>query len=575
MNDLHGGSEELTRAEKIKRIKKIIHQDAPAPNPAIPEVPAPKPAVPEAPIPQSDVPEIPVQKPAVPEAFAPNPEVPASEPVSVSAEFDWERSIARILEKKSQEKKNSGGNTAESILAELFGEDCLTSSPEQEIIREPVPEPEIIREPVPEPEIIPEPVPEPEVIPEPVPEPEIIREPVPEPEAIPEPVPEQEEFGKKKKGKKNKEKSSGAVTKKKKKRTLKQRLLGLFPQKGDKVSEIIRKIVFLISTIAIVVCGYLVGDYYFELWQSKKITEEVSNLYWTYETTEPATGEEHPEIEPEEEGREKKVYKLLPGAEKLLDMNKDVIGYIKIDGTPVDNVILRGEDNVEYLDKKISGEKNRTGELFLDWRNHFDDVDEEGHLKYGNSHNLIIHGHAMKDESMFGSLIKYRTTDGYYSEHPIIYLNSNYSHYTYKIFSVFVVDAEDKTDTKMNCWDKLNFTSEVDFYNFVNDAKRRTIHTNDVDVQYGDQLLTLSTCDTYLGDRGRLIIMARRVREGEDPLEGTQNSTRNHNIKWPTLYYNSNSGKYDPNDFVPYNAPAEEKKPQSGAEQTTTVSSGV
>ena len=557
MNDLHGGSEELSRAEKINRIKKSLRPEAPAPEPA--------------PVPEPEV---------IPE--------PAPEPVSVSAESDWERSIARILEKKSHQKKDSSGNTAESILAELFGEDCLTSAPasvpECSVIPEAEPERAVIPEAEPVSAVIPEAEPECAAISEAEPVSAAISEAEPECAAIPETVQEQEaisevteseeESGRKKK----KKKKSGEVKgtkKKKKKKTLGQRFLGLFPQKGDRVPEIIRKIVFLISVIAIVVCGYLVGDYYFELWQSKKITEEVSNLYWTYETTEPATGEEHPEIEPEEEGREKKVYKLLPGAEKLLDINKDVIGYIKIDGTPVDNVVLRGEDNVEYLDKKVSGEKNRAGELFLDWRNHFDDVDEEGHLKYGNSHNLIIHGHAMKDESMFGSLIKYRTTDGYYSEHPIIYLNSNYSHYTYKIFSVFVVDAEDKTDTKMNCWDKINFTSEVDFYNFVNDAKRRTIHTNDVDVQYGDQLLTLSTCDTYLGDRGRLIIMARRVREGEDPLEGTQNSTRNHNIKWPTLYYNSNSGKYDPDDFVPYNAPAEEKKPQSGAEQTTTVSSGV
>ena len=57
--------------------------------------------------------------------------------------------------------------------------------------------------------------------------------------------------------------------------------------------------------------------------------------------------------------------------------------------------------------------------------------------------------------------------------------------------------------------------------------------------------------------------MARRVREGEDAFEGTQNSTLNPNIKWPTMYYNSKSGKYDPEDFVPYNAPDEEEKPKS------------
>ncbi|MBQ9079291.1 MAG: class B sortase [Ruminococcus sp.] len=524
MNELHGGSEGLSRADKINRIKNSIRPD--------------------------DI----------------VPEVPHTEPVSASGDSDWERNITRILEKKSSEPKSAGGNTAESILAEIFGEEAVRRAPEpvevsqpvKEVLPEPVVVPEPVKEILPEPAAVPKPVKE--LLPEP--EPEVLPE---EKAAVTEAAAEEVSGKKKKENKKKKEQKSaeGTPRKKKKKKTLKQRFLGLFPQKGDSVLEVIRKIVFLISIIAIVVCGYLVGDYYFELWQSKKVTEEVSNLYWTYETTEPAAGEEHPSMEPVEEGKEKPVYKLLPGAKKLLDMNKDVIGYIKIDGTPVDNVVLRGEDNFVYLDKKINGAENRAGELFLDWRCHFDDVDEEGHLKYGNSQNLVIYGHAMKDESMFGSLIKYRTTDSYYSDHPVIYLNSNYSHYTYKIFSVFILDAEDKSETKFDCWDKFNFQNEIDFYNFVNEAKRRNIRLNDVDVKYGDQLLTLSTCDTYLGDRGRLIIMARRVREGEDAFEGTQNSTLNPNIKWPTMYYNSKSGKYDPEDFVPYNAPDEEEKPKS------------
>lgn len=515
MNELHGGSEGLNRADRIDRIKNSIRPD--------------------------DI----------------VPEVPHTEPVSASGDSDWERNITRILEKKSNEPKTAGGNTAESILAEIFGEEAVRRAPE------PVAVPEPVKEVIPEPE--PEVIPEPAAVPEPVKE--VLHEPVKA--VIPEAAAE-EVSGKKKK--KEKKSAEAVPKKKKKKKTMKQRFLGLFPQKGDSVLEVIRKIIFLISIIAIVVCGYLVGDYYFELWQSKKVTEEVSNLYWTYETTEPAAGEEHPSMEPVEEGREKPVYKLLPGAKKLLDMNKDVIGYIKIDGTPVDNVVLRGEDNFVYLDKKINGAENRAGELFLDWRCHFDDVDEEGHLKYGNSQNLVIYGHAMKDESMFGSLIKYRTTDSYYSDHPVIYLNSNYSHYTYKIFSVFILDAEDKSETRFDCWDKFNFQNEIDFYNFVNEAKRRNIRLNDVDVKYGDQLLTLSTCDTYLGDRGRLIIMARRVREGEDAFAGTQNSTLNPNIKWPTMYYNSKSGKYDPEDFVPYNAPPKEEKPKS---ETTTAAAAT
>lgn len=538
MSDLKGGSEEMKRADKINRIKNSMRQENASSQ---------------------------AEK---------SPDVP-----------EWEEKINSILAKKEQKPAKSGAATAESILAEIYGDEFISRSKtdEPEVIPEPepevIPEPEPEITPEPEPEVTPEPEPEvihepePENIPEP--EPEVVSEPeaevVPEaeqevtPEPAPEVIPESEPKVKKKM------KKSKSNKKKKKKKSVKQRFLGLFPQKGDSVFEIIRKIIFLVSIIAIVVCGYLVADYYIDLWQSKKVTEEMRDLYWSYETTEPSGGEEHPVIQITDEGKPEPVYTLLPGAAKLLEVNKDVIGYIKIDGTPIDNVVLRGKDNFVYLNQKINGDENRTGELFLDWRNHFDDVDAEGHLKVPNSQNLVIYGHAMKDQSMFGSLIKYRNTNDYYSEHPVIYFNSNYSHYTYKIFAVFILDSEDKSETRFDCWNKLNFSGEDDFYNFVNEAKRRTIRTNDVDVKYGDELLTLSTCDDYLGDRGRLIIMARRVRAGEDPYSGTKDSQSNPNIKWPSMYYNTKSGEhYDPEDFVPYNA--EEKKDNNKDPEKTSKS---
>lgn len=536
MNDLHGGSEDMSRADKISRIKKSVR----------PENSTPK--------------------------AAGSSEVP-----------DWEQSINKILAKKEHRPSSTGETTAESILAEIYGEEVLNHSSLTDTGHKP--EPEIM----PEPEIIPEPErkPEPEVFRAPesavvsetplekLPPISHVKEEIPAENGT-NVIPAEEKRENKKKDESPSMPGGKKKKKKKKKKTFGQRFLGLFPQKGDSVLEIIRKIVFLISIIAIVVCGYMVADYYLDLWQSKKVNEETRNLYWTYETIEPEGGEKHPvAAEDVKKGEELPVYTLLPGAKKLLDINKDVIGYIKIDGTPIDNVLLQGSDNFEYLDKKISGEENRAGELFLDWRNHFDDVDDEGHLKIENSQNLVVYGHAMKDESMFGCLIKYRNTSDFYSDHPVIHLNSNYSHYTYKIFAVFILDAEDKSETKFDCWNKFNFSDEQDFYNFVNEAKRRTIRTNDVDVKYGDQILTLSTCDDYLGDRGRLIIMARQVRAGEDAKKGTENSQSNPNIKWPSMYYNTKTDEhYDPDDFVPYNAPAKKEKSEKPSESGTVSASG-
>ncbi len=336
------------------------------------------------------------------------------------------------------------------------------------------------------------------------------------------------------------------LTKKKKKRkkTTGEKIRDLFPRKGDSLLECIRKIIFLISIIAIVVCGYLVADYYIDLWHSKNVNKDIMDIYGMYpdkhddDTTEDAT---------------QKYYELLDGARKLLDVNGDVIGVISIPGTPINNPVMKAEDNFKYLDMKINGDQSRAGELFMDYRNKFDHVIDH-RLAEPNSGNLVIYGHNMGDLTMFGSLQHYKTEENYYQEHPLIYLNSNYESYVYKIFAFFILDSDDKGPNGYDCWNKLDFDSEEDFYKFVNEAKRRTFRLNSVDVKYGDPLLTLSTCNDTLGDRGRFIVMARKVRDGEDAMEGTQDSYANPNVKWPDFYYQIRTNeKYDADaEFVPY-----------------------
>ena len=476
-------------------------------------------------------------------------DIPSPEPAPAeSTASDWENELAARIANRVQRVKQNKTSSAESILRELGLETApAESSPVQENV------PEIVdyvpkheaEQYVPQHEAE-QYVPKHEALPvqeeAPVyPSHAAEEEPyVPTHEAVsretgtPEELPSQEPLKKKKK--------------KKKKKSFKEKFLGLFPQRGDSILECVRKGVFLVAIAVIVVCGYIVGDYYLDLWRSKRENSKVMNNYWhdMEKQTEPSTGNE-----PDD----RKVYTLLKGAEYLLDQNDEVVGVIRIEDTPINNPVMQADNNSKYLNRKLSGRESRPGELFLDYRNHFDEVDAEGHLVCENSDNLVIYGHNMKDEQMFGSLKSYQRNESYYGEHPVILLNSNYEQYKYKIFAFFILDVEDDTDTKFNCWEKLDFDDEEDFYSFVNEAKRRTIRLNDVDVKYGDKLLTLYTCNTILGDRGRLIVLARLVRDGEDPLEGTQNSTANPNIKWPSVYYTykGTGVTYDPEaEFVPY-----------------------
>lgn len=367
-------------------------------------------------------------------------------------------------------------------------------------------------------------------------------------------------------------KKAPSKKKKKKKKPLKRRIRELFPEKGDKPLEVVRKIVFLGAVGTVIVCGYMVGDYYIDLWRSRLEYQKIAESYSTY-----------PPIyttQPEEQNGGERYYELLPGAQMLLDINDEVVGYLTIptvDGEPIVSLpVVQAEDNKKYLNLSFKGEESRAGALFMDRRNFFDYVLDHK-LAHKNSDNIVIHGHNMADESMFGTFKYYQRNPDYYGLHPIVQLNSNYDTYTYKIFAFFLIDAEDDSDTSFECWDYIDFEDEEEFYEFVNEAKKRTIRTNDVDVKYGDELLTLSTCNTLLDDRGRLILMARKVRDGEDPYAGTQDSQPNPNVKWPNYFYETSFysqeqyGRYDPDaPFTPY-GPADETEKETEPETTESA----
>lgn len=332
-----------------------------------------------------------------------------------------------------------------------------------------------------------------------------------------------------------------------KKKSVKEKFIDLFPQKKDPMPEKVRKVVFMCSILAIIVCGYMVGDYYIDLWKSKNLHQEIATIY------EPYPAERKVNVSTIYEPDYERTYTMLDGARKLLDMNPDVVGYITIPDTPIANPVMQSGDNKKYLDQNINGDQSRAGEIFLDYRNNFDRV-QDGKLSVANSDNLVIYGHNMKNDEMFGCLKYYQRNYDYYNQHPVIYLNSNYECYTYKIFSYFILDALDESETAYDCWNKFDFDGEEDFYNFVNEAKKRSLGLNDVDVKYGDKLVTLSTCNTVLGDRGRLIVMGRLLRDGEDVKKGTDKNVQNANVKWPSIYYQQKPNeKYNPDaEFIPY-----------------------
>jgi sortase B len=252
------------------------------------------------------------------------------------------------------------------------------------------------------------------------------------------------------------------------------------------------------------------------------------------------------------DGETRTVYINSVEADYWLAQNPDYVGYIYIDGTRINYPIVQktDEENKEfYLKHNFLAQEAKAGSIFLDYRCTLGGD--------GQSTNMVIYGHNMQDESMFGQLKKYKDVDGYYSEHAIIQLSSRYETSLYKIFSVFIEDVSTTNEDQFQYYNKISFSSEDEFYEYANGCKQRSIILNDVDVQYGDQLVTLSTCNsvfdnTSTGD-GRLVIVARRVRSGEDVYSGTENATFNPDPLMPALWYKIKGGSYSGANFTPFN----------------------
>ena len=110
----------------------------------------------------------------------------------------------------------------------------------------------------------------------------------------------------------------------------------------------------------------------------------------------------------------------------VIAANEDTIGWIKIEDTVIDYVVVQGADNDEYLHKGFYGEYNSAGTIFLDYRNELDGVRQ----------NWIVYGHRMKDDSMFGELGEYLDYD-FYQQHPTFTFITAEAAYDCEIFAVY------------------------------------------------------------------------------------------------------------------------------------------
>lgn len=196
---------------------------------------------------------------------------------------------------------------------------------------------------------------------------------------------------------------------------------------------------------------------------------------------------------------EEKSEKMLK-LEELQKENNEIIGWLEIEGTNINYPVLQGTDNEFYMKNNYKKEKSKDGSIFLDKSYNWDIP----------SSNLLLYGHNNKNGIMFQDLLKYKNED-FYKEHTKIKFTTNKEDNVYEIISVFYSRVYYKSEKNVfRYYYFVNANNEQEYNDFVNNAKKSSIYDTGINANYGDQLLTLSTCE-YSQEDGRFVVVAKKI----------------------------------------------------------------
>ena len=177
--------------------------------------------------------------------------------------------------------------------------------------------------------------------------------------------------------------------------------------------------------------------------------------------------------------------------------NPDCIYWLKIPDTEIDYpVMYHPQEEEYYLYRDFDEEYSPSGSLYL--AENCDPV-------LGD--NLIIYGHHMRSGAMFAHLEDYKDEE-FYKKHKRIELETLQGHEDYEIIAAFTTPVYTDHDFE---YDKFTTTEDpAEFDDYVRQCKEKSLYETGKTAQYGQRLLTLSTCE-YSQKNGRMVVVAVRM----------------------------------------------------------------
>ena len=191
---------------------------------------------------------------------------------------------------------------------------------------------------------------------------------------------------------------------------------------------------------------------------------------------------------------------ILPQYRDLYEQNQDMVGWLRIDGTDIDYPVMQTPgDNEYYLRRGFDKLYATSGSLFLD---------ERCSLGPDPTANWLIYGHNMSDDTMLGELDRYADPD-FYAAHPTFTFDTLTTQGTWQVVAAI------RTTLGADEWPYYTFfdaDGRADWQQRVDAILALSLYDTGVTPEYGDQLLTLSTCGTssFYTDE-RFAVLAVRV----------------------------------------------------------------
>lgn len=313
---------------------------------------------------------------------------------------------------------------------------------------------------------------------------------------------------------------------KKKKSFWKNIYEGLIPNKKDSYGEIIRKIVFLLALIVLVTAVVMIAAHFIRYAKLENNAAIDANGNRT-------TIDEYV-FDLKNQTPDKHLINKMPAGTineeyaALYAENNDFIGWLKVPGTNIDEPVVQTDNNEDYVHKNFQGNEEFAGTLFADY---------EGVISpEGMPQNTIIYGHNMLLKYKFSALRNYKINIDFLRVSPVISFDTLYQNNMYKIISVFVANISEDHGDVFAYTDKVYFKNKAEFYDFVLECEDRSIYDMGVDVEYGDEFLTLSTCDQDTGLDLRLVVVARKIRPDESPDVDPEHIVRKSSVKYFRVY---------------------------------------